>query len=60
MGPSLVYTFHEEDTMEEVVNDDNIMMEHLTSTELMMKFGTVWNYLVSVELFSRLLVLDYD
>ena len=46
--------------MEEVVNDNNIMMEHLTSTELMMKFGTVWNYLVSVALFSGLLVLDYD
>ena len=37
--------------MEEVVNNKKIMLEHLTSTELMMKFGTVWNYLVRVIIF---------
>ena len=33
----------------QMVNNDNIMveeMEHLSSKELMLKFGTVWNYLV--------------
>ena len=33
----------------QMVNDNNIVveeMDHLSSKELMLKFGTVWNYLV--------------
>ena len=47
-----------EDAMEEVVNDNKIMLEHLTSTELMMKFGTVWNYLVRVVIFCIIVLCD--
>ena len=47
-----------EDAMEELVNNQKIMLEHLTSTELMMKFGTVWNYLVRVVIFCIIVLCE--
>ena len=56
MGGSLVIM---DDAMEELVNNQKIMLEHLTSTELMMKFGTVWNYLVRVVIFCIIVLCEY-
>ena len=44
--------------MVELVNNQKVMLEHLTSTELMMKFGTVWNYLVRVIIFCIIVLCD--